>query len=203
MKNDSTVQTYDKIAGHYNKSHFDPIFWMEEFEIFVSLVNGRKVIDIGCGAGRDAILFTRNKFDYTGIDASRNMLEIAESRVKRGRFIYMNFYDIKFPKGSFDCFWGAASLLHVPKKKLDKILRSIRKIIKDGGVGFISIKEKTEFDEGIIKENKFGGIERYFAFYTKKEFQTILEQNGFEILRSHVKIENEGTRWLCFFVKMH
>ena len=197
---DKTIQTYDKIAGNFSESHFDPIFWRKEFETFRKLTKGKKMIEIGCGAGRDAVLFVKDGFDYLGTDASIGMLEQAKRRVKNGKFLLKSFYDLDFPDCTFDCFWAAASLLHVPKVKIDDVLNGIKRIIRVEGIGFISIKEKGSLDEGIIKENKFGGIERFFAFYTRDEFKAILNKNGFEIISDHT-LKEENTNWLCYFVK--
>ncbi|MDD5627127.1 MAG: class I SAM-dependent methyltransferase [Patescibacteria group bacterium] len=196
-----TIKTYNKIAKEYAaRGYNNPLFWHREFKIFQKLISGKRVIDIGCGSGKDALLFIKNKFDYIGIDASSGLLHEARKFVKSGKFILMNFYKLKFPQNHFDGFWAAASLLHIPKRRVAKVLRAIRKIIKSQGIGFIALKEKRHLDEGIIKEKKHGGIERYFAFYTKVEFQKILEQNGFKILRNHIHQE-EDTNWLCYFVR--
>ena len=197
---DKTIQTYDKIAENFSKSHFDPIFWKKEFGIFEKLVNGKKVIDIGCGTGRDAILFTSKNFDYLGTDASKGMLNVARKRVKRGKFKLMSFYDLDFPENTFDGFWAVASILHVPKNKVNDVLKGVRRIIKPGGIGFVSIKEKRALEEGIIKEDKFGGIERFFAFYTMDEFKGVLIKSGFEVLSNHV-LKEMDTNWLCYFVR--
>lgn len=203
MKPDRTVQTYDRIAPQFSRTHFYPDFWLPEFRIFQKLVPGKTVIDIGCGAGRDAVLFNKAKFNYTGIDASAGMLTQARKRVPKGKFRLMSFYDLKFRPDSFDGFWTAASILHIPKRRVGKVLRSIRGIVKPHGVGFISIKEKVSLDEGLIREEKWGGIERYFAFYTKKELTDVLTKNGFEIFRSYRKRgkATHGANWLCYFVK--
>lgn len=70
---EETKKTYDTIAAEYSKANFKP-FWVEEFKKYSSLVEGKKILDIGCGAGRDAVVFTEAGFDYTGIDASQAML---------------------------------------------------------------------------------------------------------------------------------
>ncbi|KKR38060.1 MAG: Methyltransferase type 11 [Candidatus Woesebacteria bacterium GW2011_GWB1_40_101] len=189
---EKTIKTYDEIAKHFSDTHFDSIFWQKEFKIFQKLIKGNKVIDIGCGAGRDAVLFEKAGFDYTGIDASSGMLKEAKKRVKKGKLILMDFYNLKFPPETFDGFWAAASILHIPKHRAAKVLRNIIKIIKPNGVGFISVKEKQSINEGIIKENKYGGIQRYFAFYTQKEFEKKLKE---------ATLKESNTNWLCYFVR--
>ena len=200
MRNDVTLESYEKIASHYARTHFSTKFWIKEYKIFKKLVGRGKILDVGCGGGRDAVLFVRDNFDYVGIDGSRNMIKIARNRVKKGKFLTMNFYQMHLPNKNFDGFWAAATILHIPKRKVSRVLNSIKKILKPEGMGFISIKEKRKMNEGIIKEKIHGGIERYFAFYTEKEFRKIIEKNGFEVVRSHIKKE-DGTNWLCFFVK--
>lgn len=201
-KDKKTIDTYDKIARHYSDSHFDH-FWTREFEYFKSICPGKRVIDVGCGAGRDASVFVDNGFDYVGIDASQGMLDVATERVKEAHFLLMSFYELDFPPASFDGFWAAASLLHVPKLRIGEVLENIHNIIKSGGVGFISIKEKREQDEGFIEEDKYGGISRYFAFYTNNEFVKLLEQSRFEIVKLDSRTEDDErkTRWLEFFVR--
>lgn len=140
-------------------------------------------------------------FDYTGIDASEGMLAIARERVKHGVFQVGDFYHLDFPDDTFDGFWAAASFLHVPKNQIDVVLQEARRILKDGGIGFVSLKQKTTIDEGYIKETKAGGIERYFAFYAKDEIEGILQRNQFQILQITTQIEKDGTVWLCCLIK--
>ncbi|OHA86338.1 MAG: hypothetical protein A3A90_00075 [Candidatus Zambryskibacteria bacterium RIFCSPLOWO2_01_FULL_35_19] len=204
MKTDKekTIDTYNKIAPKYSKGHFVH-FWTDEFEIYKSLIKGNKVLDIGCGAGRDASVFVENGFDYTGIDASEGMLNVASERVPTGKFQVMDFYKLNFPDNTFDGFWAAASFLHVPKKDVRKVISEAKRIIRPHAIGFISIKEKTDKDEQLIEENKYGGIARYFAFYNQEEFKKILKDNGLEVIKMTSRVEDDEikTKWLCYFVK--
>lgn len=195
-----TIKTYNKIAQSYNSTHLDPSFWKSEFKLFKNLIPGNKIIDLGCGAGRDATLFLENNFDYTGLDASSEMLKEARKRSPTGKFVLGDFHQLNFPDESFDGFWAAASLLHAPKKDIEDVLNGIRHILKPGGVGFISLKETRNIDEGVIKEDKYGGIKRYFSFYTSKELADILKKTGFVVIKNLIHKEGE-TNWLCYFVK--
>ena len=207
MKNikfmDKTIQTYDRIAKDFAGLHKNTK-WQEEFNYFSELVKGKKVIDIGCGHGREAILFLNKGFDYLGIDASKSMLQEAKKIASKGKFVLMDFYNLKFPKESFDGFWAASSLLHIPKGKVSGVLGQIRRILKKDGVGFVSLKERKNLDEGMIKEDQYGGSERFFAFYELEEFGRILLENGFEIIKKYrLKQEDNGKikDMLCYFVR--
>lgn len=199
-----TIETYDKIAPGYGTSHFAH-FWIEEFDSYKTIIKGKKVIDLGCGAGRDAAVFVENGFDYTGIDASEGMLKVASKRVPKGKFQKMDFSRTSFQDGEFDGFWAAASFLHISKKDIAEVLKEAKRITKNDGAGFISIKEKTGMDEGMINENKYGGISRYFAFYIRDEFKNMLEQNGLSVTKmtTHTENDERKTNWLCYFVKVN
>jgi ubiquinone/menaquinone biosynthesis C-methylase UbiE len=197
---DKTIETYNKIASKYSDSHFIH-FWVEEFDKFKEYTKGNKILDIGCGAGRDAAVFVENDFDYTGIDASDGMLSVAKVRVPKGRFQKMDFYHLDFLDNTFDCFWAAASFLHVPKTDVRILIREAKKVIKSKGIGFIAIKKKTTTDEGLVEEDKYGGIARYFSFYDIDEFKNILVECGLEVLGVLEHTEEDATQWLCYFVR--
>ena len=199
------IDTYDRIAPYYGKKNFGP-FWKREFPIFQKLIKGKKIVDLGCGTGRDAVIFLKHKFDYLGIDLSPGMLKEAKKRAPRGKFKVMDLYKLKLPKESFDGFWASASFLHIPKKRIGTVLRSARALLKDDGVGFISVKEKKKLGEEIIKKDMYDGrvkdTKRFFANYTKMEFTQLLERNGFKLVRFTRKWgPNTKAFWLCFFVK--
>ncbi len=197
-----TAETYNKIASSYSTGHFAH-FWIDEFDFYKSIIIGKKVVDLGCGTGRDASVFLENGFDYTGIDASEGMLKVASERVSKGKFQKMDFSKTIFQDGEFDGFWAAACFLHIPKSDIAGVLQEAKRITKDGGVGFISVKEKNGTDEGMVEENKYGGISRYFSFYTQDEFKNLLEQNGFSVVKMSTHSEDDGQKpnWLCYFVK--
>jgi len=195
-----TVRQYDKLASLYDKKHKYPTFWLKEQKLFKKLIKGRRIIDIGCGPARDGIFFAKNNFDYVGIDASKNMLKIARKKVRTGRFFNMNFYNLRFPENSFDGFWAAASLHLIPKKDVAQVLNSIVKIIRLDGIGFITVKRRKRIGANKSAPSWSPDITSYYHYYSKDEFQKILEKRGFQILKAYYKKKSNGN-WLCYFVR--
>ena len=177
----ATIASYKKIAPTRVITFSDPNFWLKEFEKLQQFLPSGKIIDIGCGHGRDTGLFIKNGYSYTGIDASIPMLEEAIKLNPDSHFKCMNMYHLDFPPASFDGFWAATSILHIPKKNVGKVFDEIRKVVKKGGIGFIAMKEG--FGEKMIEHQEVE-VKRFFAFYTKEEFKEVLEANGFEVLDS-------------------
>lgn len=202
---DQTIRTYNKIAARYNEVNLSQVWFERELTTFKSLLPRGKVIDIGCGAGRDASFFLENGYDYTGIDASKAMLEIARARNKRGEFIFKDFYKLDFPKGSFDGFWAAASLLHVPEKRINKLLLSIGEILKTGAIGFISVRKRHgKLRDGIAIEQKYGHlIKRHFTYYTKHSLSKLLSKAGFKLLKVYERYNPKyrDIFWVHAFVR--
>src|SRR5690606_36697645 len=103
---------------------------------------------------------------------------------------------LDFPNEKFDGFWTAATLMHIPKSRIDEALQSIKNVLKDDAVGFISLKE----GEGEEIVDKYEG-KRFFDFYSMEEFEEVVKRNNFEVLwklRQHV---SENTIWLQFIVR--
>lgn len=197
-----TIETYDYIATKYSGDNYDH-FWVNEFTHFRSKVPGKKILDIGCGAGRDAEEFIKNGFNYVGIDASKGMLEVAQERVESATFLKMNFLNLEFEPQAFDGFWAAASLLHIPKKDLSTALSEIKRVIRPRAYGFISMRNQGDRNEGVVRQEKYENRGRYFAFYLQDEFAKNLEKAGFSIDTTWTKEEKDGTSWFCFFIRNH
>jgi ubiquinone/menaquinone biosynthesis C-methylase UbiE len=155
------------------------------------------VLEIGSGAGNDASSLLEMGYDYTGTDASSGLIEVARKRNPQATFINVNADELNFPEKSFDGFWAAAVLLHIPKENIDNVLQSIKKQVREGGIGFISLKE----GEGEEEDKKTG---RWFSYYKEDEFKEVLLRNGFETVEVENKTENREGRpdWLAFLVRV-
>lgn len=116
----------------------------------------------------------------------------------------MNMYTLDFPPQSFDGFWSAASLLHIPKHNVVAVLSGIKNVIRPGGIGFIAIKEG--YGEKII-QGPSPADRRFFAFYQPSEFQSVLVERGFEVLADYRAMMDYNppknlTIWLVYFVRV-
>lgn len=199
-----TLGSYKKIAEARGKTHATPDFWRSEFEKFRKLLPSGKVIDVGCGSGRDALLFTEGSYEYIGVDLSDEMLVGARELAPSADFRKMDMYALDFSPQSFDGFWAAASLLHIPKRNVGKVLQEIKQVAKSGGIGFLAVKEGE--GEKMVR-GSYEGDERFFAFYQEDEFLKVLQENGFEVLQHSRDMREYNppknlTVWLLYFVRI-
>lgn len=200
---EETIKVYDEIADRYNNVNSNINFMKKHLECFRMLLPKGKVLDLGCGTGRDSLFFIENKYRYIGIDASKGMLAVAKGKSPKAKFVCMDFFHLDFPNKEFDGIWAAASLLHIPKKDINKVLLKIHKILKDEGVMFISMRDGEEKETGFVERRKHKGVKRYFSFYDEGSFVEILKKNNFKILKIDYskEVDSFGTSWTNFFVQ--
>ena len=176
-----TLASYGRIAAQRQQNHSNPETWRAEFEKFSKLLPSGRVIDLGCGAGRDAGLLIGGGYDYVGVDLSEAMLTLAHASHPDADFRLMSLYRLEFPDAHFDGFWAMTSLIHVPKRNIDRVLGEIRRVVRPGGVGFISMWKGE--GESVVR-GWMDGDSRLFVDYQPGEWAEALVRNGFMVLDS-------------------
>lgn len=154
--------------------------------------NGR-IIEVGCGTGRDMSWFEAQNANVTGIDLSVGMLKYARKEV-RGNLVGMNMRYLGFCNNFFDGAWCCASLLHLPKNEAMFALQEIKRVLKPNGMLVLSIQKGT--DES-WEDSYVPTVKRFFARYQPDEMKDILSSIGFSIrqVNSSLAINRE---WLSF-----
>ncbi|MFT3783722.1 MAG: class I SAM-dependent methyltransferase [Nibricoccus sp.] len=164
-------------------------------QVFTSLIPaGGRILDAGCGVGRDAVWFARHGFQVLAIDASPAMVDIARSQGVDAQKIL--FEEMVFD-GEFDAVWACASLLHVPHSEISDVLARIHRALKSHGVLYISVKEGV--GEGVAEDGRF------FSYFSIDEMGALLADHGrFGVVKvwANESPESSGNtrKWLNFLV---
>jgi SAM-dependent methyltransferase len=165
------------------------------YEPFLAqLPPGARLLDAGCGSGRDSAVFQQLGFEVVAIDASPEMVAAARSRGVRAQKMLLQ--DIEFD-GEFDGIWACASLLHVPRVEMPAVLVRHARALRPGGLMYISIKE----GEG----ERVGADGRFFSYFGLKEFTDLLrDARHLDVVRSWRTddvMSNQTRSWLNFLVR--
>ena len=177
-------QVYDDFAGFWG-ADFTLHDWgykeLVEFVKQVKKTGGRRVLDLGCGSGIQSKLLFDKGLEVVGLDLSPKMVNEAKKRVPKAMFVVGDMTKMNFAQNSFDGVYARASLLHIPKKLIPEVLKSICKILTNDGIFYLALKEGEGEEE--VEEEKYGKkVRRFFSFFTKDEIKNFLEESGFIII---------------------
>jgi SAM-dependent methyltransferase len=88
--------------------------------------------------GRDTEAMMAAGFDVDPTDGTPEIAQQAEWRL--GRRVRVMRFDELDEDGTYDAVWASASLLHVPRTALPRVLKRIFEALKPGGLHFASYK---------------------------------------------------------------
>jgi ubiquinone/menaquinone biosynthesis C-methylase UbiE len=195
--------TYDKIAEDYSKDHLEDD-WDNDFigHFSEQLSPKAKVLDLGCGPGVECVKFADKGFNVYGFDLSEGLLKIACEKLPEANFLQGDMLKrLPYEDEFFDGIFAKASLLHVPKDKLEDVLKEILRILKKNGILHIAVK-KGEGEKN-IKEDDYGyEYERFFSYWQPEELKDLFEKYNLTILREDKWSSSAtSTIWLKFILK--
>ena len=133
------------------------------------LSNQQKILDVGCGSGRDSIFFANQGFEVVAIDGSQNVIDLAKQTDTRIDWQCLRFHEIAKQswQNQFTGIWACASLLHVSFDDLPKILNDLLSCLRPTGILYASFKYGNS-------ERKKDG--RFFCDMNQQRWQLIEEQ---------------------------
>ncbi len=156
---------------------------------YLSPAKDEKILEVGCGNGRDLLEIGIAGSQCIGIDISENMLEgakkqLADNNIKNVEIKYEDVTKLTFPTDSFDKALASEVLEHIPDYK--KAISEMSRVLKRGGVMVISTPNWISMH----------GLDRYFFYnllgkkdnhpYDKWKSYTVLknalEENGMNII---------------------
>lgn len=188
----STENYYNQNAETFIQNTFEADV-SENIKNFISLLpKNAKILDVGCGSGRDSKTFLDLGFDVVAFDSSIVLAEKASQKINHP-VLHLKIEDLSF-ENEFDGVWAMASLLHLSKKELPSSLDKCLKSLKENGKFFLSLKE----GEGeSVDENG-----RFFSYYSKDEIINTFKSLGQPNITCFSQSDKLGrnVNWLSFIV---
>ncbi|SEI99140.1 Methyltransferase domain-containing protein [Sphingobium sp. AP50] len=155
-----------------------------------------RILELGCGGGRDSAAMIELGFDAVATDGSPQMA--AEASKRLGRPVRTLLFGELDEIAEYDGVWANACLLHVPFAHLPDIIRRIHCALRPGGSFYANYK--TGRAEG---RDKFG---RYYNNPTEAALLTCYAEaadwGAIEIDSSTgLGYDDQPTDWLAIFAK--
>ena len=184
---------------HWEKTYSNnPSFFGEEGGDFAAAAGAvfsregvRTVLELGCGHGRDTLLFAREGFEVTALDYSEETLGILAARAGEigvSSHVARRVFDVRealpFPGGSFDaCYSHMLLCMELSSKELKFLLGEIRRILRPGGLALYSVRNTFDkhYRAGIHRSEDMYEIGGFVVHFFSQEMIRSLSR-GYNIL---------------------
>lgn len=150
-----------------------------------------KILDFGCGPGRDLQTFLRLGHRPVGLDGAEQF--VAMARAETGCEVWhQDFLQLHLPDSHFDGVFANAALFHVPTEVLSRVLRELHATLRPGGALFSS-NPRGDNQEGWNQD-------RYGVYHDLESWRRQLTDAGFTEIEHYFRpagLPREQQRWLA------
>jgi SAM-dependent methyltransferase len=178
---DRTLQHYDHNAEQFQKATQDHDV-SQNIQALLQHIEGPKpftILDFGCGPGRDLKKFTELGHVAIGLDGSSKFAAMAGTL--EFEVWEQNFLQLNLPNDRFDGIFANASLFHIPRQELSRVLKELNATLKPRGVLFSS-NPRGSNQEGWSDD-------RYGAFHDLEAWRKYATGAGFTELAHYYRPE--------------
>lgn len=185
-----TTRYYNQNAEKYVEETLDLDLGVLYAPFLTHIPSKGKILDAGCGSGRDTLYFREKGFTVVPFDSSSEMVRIA-SEITGDTVLLMSFQELEY-RDEFDGIWACSSLLHVPKAEMDDVMERISRALKTGGILYSSFK----YGDGEIISGS-----RLFSNYTEDSFSLLIKNHpSLRVeqlwMTEDVRTDRKGEFWL-------
>ena len=161
---DKTIEYYNQNADMFAQGTRLVDFTVVQEQFTKMLPVGSRILDFGCGSGRDTKYFLEKGYRVEATDGSSELCKLASAftgiEIKE-----MLFQDLD-ARGKYEGIWACSSILHLPKKELLPVIRKMCDALKNNGVIY------TSFKYGDFEGERNG---RYFTDFTEDTFDKFIK----------------------------
>lgn len=189
----ATLEHYRQSAEGFRRGTADHDV-SQNIDAFLRHIQGQppyRVLDFGCGPGRDLLTFTRLGHVAVGLDGTDAF--VAMARDQTGCEVWQqDFLALDLPDAGFDGVFANASLFHVPSRALPRVLAQLHATLKPGGVLFSS-NPRGQNQEG-------WNSGRYGVYHDIESWRTLVTAAGFTELEHYYRpagLPREQQPWLA------
>lgn len=156
---------------------------------FLDPVANRTVLDVGTGTGRAAIALARRGAHVTGVDASGEMLAVADRRAREAgaavTFLSGDAHGLAFDERSFDCVVCLRVLMHTPdwQRSLGELCRVASHRVVFDYPSFWSAAALQAAARRVA--HVFGARVEAYRVFRSGAIASVLARHGFQLVDEH------------------
>lgn len=190
-----TLDYYNENAEAFSKQTKNADMSMIYRRFLPYVPKNGKILDLGCGSGRDTKYFLSLGYDVDALDGSEELCRIAS--VYTGIVVKHLLFSELSETEKYDAVWACASLLHIKKEELNDVINKVIKSLKSEGILYMSFKE------GEVSGERNG---RYFSNFIEDSMRSFLKEiPSIDIVEffisGDVREGRSSERWLNIIVR--
>lgn len=189
-----TLQYYNYNAEAFVESTV-AVDFAETQNRFVSVLKGQRILDFGCGSGRDTKYFLELGYDVAAIDGSEELCKRAReyTGINVKHMMFQDLSDIE----KYDGIWACSSILHLPKDELNQVIIKMKNALAPNGVIY------TSFKYGDFEGFRNGRFFTDFTIDLFKEFVSHIDEIIIEDywITGDVRPGREEEKWLNLILR--
>lgn len=178
-------RVYDFLDEYFEKTRYEKI----RKNMLLNLSG--KVLEAGCGTGRNFIYYPNNTF-ITAFDNSARMLSVARQRVSSSKAVIklrkMNIININFPDDTFDNIVATFVLCVIPKKIEQRALNELIRVAKPNA--------RLYFLEYVYSENKLRAFVMRITSFIPKLLFSIRFNTTYQLIKRNKLLSIEKTEFV-------
>lgn len=189
-----TIAEYQQTAQSFRDGTWDHDVSQNQQALIAAIPrHPGRILDVGCGPGRDLVAWKKMGHQVIGLDATPAFVEMAKE-VSGCEVWQQCFLSLQLPEDYFDGIFANASLLHVPKAEMQRVLKDLWHSLVPQGAIMMSMARGDA--EGWVQRETG---DRYVATWEYATLAPVVESAGFKILNHYYRPPNlppEHQNWL-------
>ncbi len=204
-----TKRMYDKFGAVYQKGRETPggLPYNEFYEVpsilkAIGKIKGKKLLDIGCGAGVHTNKYAQKDAIVKGIDISKTMIAMAKKRHPNLEFKVGSITNLPYKNSSFDIATSSLMIHYVDDLK--KAFKEVSRVLKKGGLFYFSTDNpitaaRETYEDRRLKIRAVGYVvdkKRNKKIFLGNPGEYILTEKWFTGKRSGEYIAKTSSKWI-------
>lgn len=195
MQRLTTLKYYNQNAAKFVQNTISVDFTATQTRFLSHLPAAARILDFGCGSGRDTKVFLEQGYQVDAIDGSPELCKLA-SEYTGIRVRHMLFQELS-AVSEYDGIWACSSILHLTREELSNVMRKMITALKPNGIIY------TSFKYGTFEGERNG---RHFTDMTEESFADFMEdikelQTEEAWISSDVRPGRSEEKWLNLILR--